>query len=83
MEGQMNLAFGAEREALPSGCGYNRSNEYSKSRQLLEQCLAIAPDWRQALSLKKTVEDRIAKGITASVVGLIAGGIAAALARKN
>ncbi|GMN74889.1 hypothetical protein TIFTF001_054477, partial [Ficus carica] len=39
----------------------------------------IAPDWRQALSLKKTVEDRIAKdgvigiGITATAVGLIAG----------
>lgn len=69
--------------------GYYRSNEYSKSRQLLEQCLAIAPDWRQALSLKKTVEDQIAKdgvigiGITATAVGLIAGGIAAALARKN
>ncbi|GMN60942.1 hypothetical protein TIFTF001_030039 [Ficus carica] len=50
---------------------------------------SIAPDWRQALSLKKTVEDRIAKdgvigiGITATAVGLIAGGIAAALARKK
>ncbi|KAL5546511.1 hypothetical protein UlMin_006198 [Ulmus minor] len=69
--------------------GYYRSSEYSKSRQLLEQCLEIAPDWRQALSLKKTVEDQIAKdgvigiGITATAVGLIAGGIAAALARKN
>jgi len=26
--------------------------------------LQIAPDWRQALALKKIVEDRIAKGIT-------------------
>ncbi|KAL6530529.1 hypothetical protein OROMI_028418 [Orobanche minor] len=49
----------------------------------------IAPDMRQALSLKKTVEDRITKdgvigiGITATAVGLIAGGIAAALARKK
>ncbi|RVW92259.1 Mitochondrial fission 1 protein A [Vitis vinifera] len=49
----------------------------------------IAPDFRQALTLKKTVEDRIAKdgvigiGITATAVGLIAGGIAAALARKK
>ncbi|EXB41193.1 hypothetical protein L484_005229 [Morus notabilis] len=69
--------------------GYYRTSEYSKSRQLLEQCLEIAPDWRQALALKKTVEDRIAKdgvigiGIAATAVGLIAGGIAAALARKN
>ncbi|TXG70258.1 hypothetical protein EZV62_005193 [Acer yangbiense] len=69
--------------------GHYRSGDYSRSRQLLEQCLEIAPDWRQALVLKKTVEDRIAKdgvigiGITATAVGLIAGGIAAAMARKK
>ncbi|KAL3838056.1 hypothetical protein ACJIZ3_022647 [Penstemon smallii] len=69
--------------------GYYRSGDYSRSRQLLDQCLEIVPDWRQALSLKKTVEDRITKdgvigiGITATAVGLIAGGIAAALIRKN
>ncbi|KAJ4836107.1 Mitochondrial fission 1 protein A [Turnera subulata] len=69
--------------------GYYRSGEYSKSRHLVEQCLEIAPDWRQALVLKKTIEDRVAKdgiigiGITATAVGLIAGGIAAALARKK
>ncbi|KAL5134757.1 Mitochondrial fission 1 protein A [Glycine soja] len=69
--------------------GYYRSNDYGRSRQLVEQCLEIAPDWRQALSLKKIVEDRIAKdgvigiGITATAVGLIVGGIATALARRN
>ncbi|KAK7336474.1 hypothetical protein VNO77_17016 [Canavalia gladiata] len=69
--------------------GYYRSNDYARSRQLVGQCLDIAPDWRQALTLKKVVEDRIAKdgvigiGITATAVGLIVGGIAAALARKN
>ncbi|KAJ4706658.1 Mitochondrial fission 1 protein [Melia azedarach] len=69
--------------------GYYRTGEYARSRQLVEQCLEIAPDWRQALTLKKTIEDRIAKdgvigiGITATAVGLIAGGIAAALARKK
>ncbi|GAV81495.1 hypothetical protein CFOL_v3_24950 [Cephalotus follicularis] len=69
--------------------GHYRSGAYSRSRQLLEQCLEMAPDWRQALVLKKTVEDQIAKdgvigiGITATAVGLIAGGIAAALARKK
>ncbi|KAL2480726.1 Mitochondrial fission 1 protein A [Abeliophyllum distichum] len=69
--------------------GYYRSGEYSRCRELLDQCLEIAPDWRQAMTLKKTVEDRITKdgiigiGITATAVGLIVGGIAAALVRKN
>ncbi|KAK9901496.1 hypothetical protein M0R45_002063 [Rubus argutus] len=68
--------------------GYYRSSDYSNSRHLVEQCLEIAPDWRQALALKKTVEDQISKdgfigiGITASAVGLIAGGIVAALVRR-
>ncbi|XP_022894007.1 mitochondrial fission 1 protein A-like [Olea europaea var. sylvestris] len=42
--------------------GYYRSSEYSRCRELLDQCLEIAPDWRQAMTLKKTVEDRITKG---------------------
>ncbi|XP_043690713.1 mitochondrial fission 1 protein A-like [Telopea speciosissima] len=69
--------------------GYYRSGDYSRSRQFVEQCLEIAPDWRQALTLKKTVEDRIAKdgvigiGIAATAVGLLVGGIAAAMARKK
>uniref|UniRef100_A0A2P2MM72 Mitochondrial fission 1 protein n=1 Tax=Rhizophora mucronata TaxID=61149 RepID=A0A2P2MM72_RHIMU len=69
--------------------GYYRSGDYSRSRQLVEKCLEIAPDWRQALVLKKAIEDRIARdgvigmGITATAVGLIAGGIAAALSRKK
>ncbi|XP_057954921.1 mitochondrial fission 1 protein A-like isoform X2 [Malania oleifera] len=68
--------------------GYYRSGDYSRSRQLVEQCLKISPDWRQALILKKTIEDRITKdgvigiGIAATAVGLLAGGIAA-LARKK
>ncbi|GAB2279201.1 Mitochondrial fission 1 protein A [Dionaea muscipula] len=68
--------------------GYYRSCDYPRSRQLVEQCLEIAPDWRQALTLRKTVEDRIAKdgmigiGLTATVVGVLVAGIAAALARK-
>ncbi|KAG7027662.1 Mitochondrial fission 1 protein A [Cucurbita argyrosperma subsp. argyrosperma] len=69
--------------------GYYRSGEYARSRQLVEQCLEIAPDWRQALTLKKTVEDQIGKdgiigiGITATAVGLIAAGIAAAVSRRG
>ncbi|CAK9184383.1 unnamed protein product [Ilex paraguariensis] len=69
--------------------GYYRSGDYSRSRQLVERCLEIAPDWRQALTLKKTIEDRIKKdgvigiGIAATAVGVLAGGIAAALSRKK
>lgn len=71
------------------GVGYYRCGDYSRSRQLVGKCLEIQPDWRQAQFLKKTVEDRISKdgvigiGITATAVGLIAGGIAAACARKK
>ncbi|XP_074561123.1 mitochondrial fission 1 protein A-like [Curcuma longa] len=69
--------------------GFYRNADYSRSRQLLEQCLQIAPDWRQAQTLKKVVEDRIAKdgvigiGIAATAVGLLVGGIAALATRKK
>ncbi|OAY61331.1 mitochondrial fission 1 protein A [Manihot esculenta] len=69
--------------------GYYRSGDYSKSRELVEECLKIEPDWRQAQSLKKAIEDQIKKdgiigiGIAATAVGLLAGGLAAAFARRN
>ncbi|XP_027332139.1 mitochondrial fission 1 protein A-like [Abrus precatorius] len=69
--------------------GYYRSGDYSRSRDLVDRCLLIAPEWRQAVTLKKTIEDRITKdgviglGIAATAVGLIAGGIAAAVSRKK
>ncbi|PWA82983.1 tetratricopeptide repeat (TPR)-like superfamily protein (chloroplast) [Artemisia annua] len=72
--------------------GYFRSGDYSRSRQLADRCLEIAPDWRQAITLKKSIEDRIKKdgvigiGIAATAlgaVGLVAGGLAAALSRKK
>ncbi|KAK9726027.1 hypothetical protein RND81_05G185300 [Saponaria officinalis] len=69
--------------------GYFRSDDFARSRQLVEQCLEIAPDWRQALTLKKNVEDKIARdgvigiGITATALGLLVGGIATAVARRN
>ncbi|GAU17901.1 hypothetical protein TSUD_330270 [Trifolium subterraneum] len=68
--------------------GYYRTNDYTRSRQLVEQCLEIAPDWRQALYLKKIVEDGIAKdgvigiGISATAAGIIVGIVAAALSRR-
>nr|XP_043608099.1 mitochondrial fission 1 protein A-like [Erigeron canadensis] len=72
--------------------GYYRSGDYSRSRQLVDSCLEIAPDWRQAISLNKAIEDRIKKdgmigiGIAATAVGavgILAGGLAAALSRKK
>ncbi|XP_066379783.1 mitochondrial fission 1 protein A-like isoform X1 [Miscanthus floridulus] len=68
--------------------GLYRIGDYSKSRQLADRCLEIQPDWRQAMSLKKAIEDKIAKdgvigiGIATAAVGLVVGGIAA-LARKK
>lgn len=69
--------------------GYYRSGDYSRSRQLVGRCLEIAPDWGQALNLKSAIEECITKdgvigvGIAVTAVGLVAGGIAAALSRKN
>ncbi|CAL4893307.1 unnamed protein product [Urochloa decumbens] len=69
--------------------GHYRNGDYSKSRQLVERCLEIQRDWRQAISLKKAIEDKIAKdgiigiGIATTAVGLLVGGIAAAVARKK
>lgn len=63
--------------------GYYRSGDYLRSRQLIDQCLELQPQWGQALTLKKVVKDKIAKeglvgiGIAATAVGLLAGGIAA------
>lgn len=69
--------------------GHYRSEDYTRSRHLIERCLEIAPDWRQALTLKKVIEDKIGRdgvigiGIAATAVGLVFGGIAAALVRRN
>lgn len=69
--------------------GYYRSGDYSRSRALVEQCLEIEPDWRQAMTLKKAIEDKIKKdgvigiGIAVSAIGVVAGGLAAALSRRN
>ncbi|KAG7947870.1 hypothetical protein I3843_14G116400 [Carya illinoinensis] len=72
--------------------GYYRSVDYTRSRELVDECLRIAPDWRSAQILKKKVEDRIKvlqgdnTGIGIVAVGIAAalvGGIVAALARRN
>ncbi|CAO2831636.1 unnamed protein product [Amaranthus hypochondriacus] len=88
--GNTNISPLARREKIYLlAVGYYRSGDFTRSRQLVDQCLEIAPDWRQALTLKKNIEDKIARdgvigiGITATAVGLLVGGIAAAVARKK
>ncbi|KAG2671069.1 hypothetical protein I3760_14G115900 [Carya illinoinensis] len=39
--------------------GYFRTVDFMLSRYFVDECLMIAPDWRQAQALKKEVEDRI------------------------
>ncbi|CAL4995744.1 unnamed protein product [Urochloa decumbens] len=69
--------------------GHYRNGDYSKSRQLVERCLEIHPDWRQAISLKKAIEDKIAKdgfigiGMVTTAVGLLVGVIAAAVGKRK
>ncbi|KAK6164091.1 hypothetical protein DH2020_000955 [Rehmannia glutinosa] len=66
--------------------GYYRNGTTLGAGSLLT---VIAPDWRQALTLKKAIEDKITKdgvigiGIAATAVGLVAGGIAAALSARK
>ncbi|MBA0669081.1 hypothetical protein Goklo_001934 [Gossypium klotzschianum] len=50
--------------------GHFRRGDYSRSRELVEQCLMVEPEWRQAQSLKKAIEDRITKGNSAFMFGV-------------
>ncbi|KAJ8570414.1 hypothetical protein K7X08_037386 [Anisodus acutangulus] len=85
----LEVHYSNEKSFYLLAVGYYRSGEYSKSRELTGQCFEIAPDWRQALSLKKAIDDRITKdgvigiGVTVTTIGLIAGGIVASLVRRN
>ncbi|CAN6847556.1 unnamed protein product [Brassica oleracea var. botrytis] len=67
--------------------GYYRSGDFSRSRECIERCLEVEPEWGQAQTLKTAIEDRIVKadgvigvGIAVTAVGVVAG-IAAALLR--
>ncbi|KAL6902123.1 hypothetical protein ACP4OV_004999 [Aristida adscensionis] len=73
--------------------GHYRNGDYTRSRQLSERCLEIQPDWRQALTLQRLIEEKTKRDgmigmaiITGAfgLVGLAAGGIiAAASSRKK
>ncbi|KAL0371065.1 UNVERIFIED_CONTAM: Mitochondrial fission 1 protein A [Sesamum angustifolium] len=63
--------------------GYYRSGNYSRSRQLVERCLEVGIDLKKALEDKITKDGVIGIGIAATAVGLVAGGIAAALSARK
>ncbi|CAM6089135.1 unnamed protein product [Calypogeia fissa] len=78
--------------------GYFRAGDYTRSRRLVDDALQTAPDFRQAASLKKMIEDKIAQdgalgvGIAATIAGavitrspvvLVAGGVATYLLHKK
>ncbi|KAF8721005.1 hypothetical protein HU200_023416 [Digitaria exilis] len=72
--------------------GHYRTGDYTRSRQLLERCLEIQPDWRQALTLQRLVEEKTRRDgmigmaiITGAfgLVGLVAGGIIAAASSSS
>uniref|UniRef100_A0A0E0HDS4 Mitochondrial fission 1 protein n=1 Tax=Oryza nivara TaxID=4536 RepID=A0A0E0HDS4_ORYNI len=87
--GQSNSPLQTREKLYLLAVGHYRNGDYPRSRQLVDRCLEIQPDWRQALSLRKAIEDKIAKdgligiGIATTAVGLLVGGIAAIAARKN
>ncbi|KAJ4882955.1 Mitochondrial fission 1 protein B [Raphanus sativus] len=68
--------------------GYYRSGDFSRSRDYIERCLEVEPEWRQAQTLRTAIEDRIVKdgvigvGIAVTAVGVVAG-VAAALLRRG
>ncbi|OAE26534.1 hypothetical protein AXG93_1406s1260 [Marchantia polymorpha subsp. ruderalis] len=69
--------------------GHYRTGDLGRCRRLVDQALEIAPDFRQAVALRKMVEDKIAQegaigvGIAAAAVGIVASGVAALLIRKK
>ncbi|KAG6679174.1 hypothetical protein I3842_14G117100 [Carya illinoinensis] len=85
-----SLPKGDKLYLLAVGC--YRSGDYSRSRELVDECLRIAPDWRSAQILKKKVEDRITQILKKkvedrikkdlqgddTVIGIVVAGIAAA-----
>lgn len=79
-----------EREVLYLlAVGHYRAGDIGRARQYVDRAMEIAPDFRQGATLRKVIEDKIAKdgvigiGITAAAVGIVASGIAALVARRR
>eukprot|EP00897_Mesotaenium_endlicherianum_P007385 jgi/Mesen1/6675/ME000343S05845 len=71
------------------GVGHYRAGEYIRSKRLVDQALQVAPDFRQALTLKRMVDERISAdgmigmGIAAGAVALLVGGLATLASRRR
>ncbi|KAI0497498.1 hypothetical protein KFK09_020727 [Dendrobium nobile] len=68
--------------------GHYRNGDYARSRQLLERCLEVRPYavmllYRKLMLCLLYNDGVIGIGIAATAVGLVVGGIAAAVARKK
>eukprot|EP00250_Pteridium_aquilinum_P011635 c2020_g1_i1 orf=575-1069(-) len=79
-----------EREILYLlAVGHYRAGDIPRARRYIDHALEITPDFRQGITLRKLIEDKIAKdgvigiGIAVAAAGAVAGGIAALLAKKR
>ncbi|KAI5068617.1 hypothetical protein GOP47_0016962 [Adiantum capillus-veneris] len=69
--------------------GNYRAGDIPRARRHIDHALEITPDFRQGLTLRKMIEDKIAKdgvigiGIAAAAASVVAGGIAALLVKKR
>uniref|UniRef100_A0ACD5XKQ6 Uncharacterized protein n=1 Tax=Avena sativa TaxID=4498 RepID=A0ACD5XKQ6_AVESA len=85
--GKSNSSLQTREKLYLLAVGHYRNGDYTRSREILERCIEIQPDWRQALTLQRLLEEKTKRDgligmaiITGAfgVVGLVAGGIIAA-----
>lgn len=81
---------GEEREILYLlAVGHYRAGDITRARRFIDEAMEMAPDFRQGATLRKMIEDKIAKdgaigiGIAAAAVGIVASGIAAVVAKRR